>query len=86
MTGPEHYLEAERLVDGLAEWTGAITDLNPVTPDETTEAAIVSTIAQVHATLALAAAVASTNVASPDGPESLADRDYRGWGEAVGVQ
>lgn len=61
MTGPDHYREAERLLDGYmrGELTGAVCE-----------------IAQVHATLALAAATA------------LAGRygDVGAWGEAAGAR
>ena len=50
MTGPEHYREAERLVQGL------MTDSGAVYVEEGNEQVIA--IAQVHATLALAAATA----------------------------
>lgn len=48
MTGPEHYRTAERLLDGIKTRGGAV-----VVEDGTAE--VVAT-AQVHATLALAAA------------------------------
>jgi hypothetical protein len=58
MTGPEHYAEAERLL--------AVADRNTrgVTYDQ--EWALTLTAAQVHATLALAAATA-VGTAGPDG-------------------
>lgn len=58
MDGPRHYREAERLIGGQRHHGhGHITDL---VPDATTVAA-----AQVHATLALAAATAEIIEAEP---------------------
>ena len=65
MTGPEHYREAERL---LAE------DVDYSTPDDT---ALVLAHAQVHATLALAAATAADQATAYDGDEGYART--RGW-------
>lgn len=51
MTGPEHYREAERLVSGAQN----VVDVAPIDGLTRTECAA---LAQVHATLALAAAQA----------------------------
>ena len=61
MTGPEHYREAERLLD-------LSTADNPVTAAE----------AQVHATLALAAATAISSTCMPGA-------DWDAWQQAAGV-
>lgn len=53
MTGPEHYAEAERLLD-------------QVLPDGDTDGQVVMHLrAQVHATLALAAATVATRAIGP---------------------
>lgn len=64
MTGPEHYLEAERLL--------AIEATIPANNDETNPAAM-QTIAEahIHATLALAAATALTIGHEDDVAETL---------------
>lgn len=67
MTGPEHYREAERLLEGCKNSHGAL-----VIEDGTAE---VLKAAQVHATLALAAATALNR---PDG-EGMVREDYREW-------
>lgn len=51
MTGPEHYLEAERLLAGAQN----VMEVAPIDGLTNTECA---TLAQVHATLALVAATA----------------------------
>jgi hypothetical protein len=78
MTGPEHYREAERLIKGLTTDTGA------VYVEDGNEQALA--LAQVHATLALAAA---TSMSAPlDGePETgLPQRDAEAWYQAAGVK
>lgn len=71
MTGPEHYREAERLLD-VAEstyWEG---------PDSRVEFAQASlAAAQVHAMLALAAATAAGQATAYDGDEDHSRS--RGW-------
>ena len=67
MTGPEHYTEAEHLMAGLGDFSGA-------REDETNTVAL----AQVHATLALAAATASAGRMT--GPAAQA------WDKATGVK
>lgn len=69
MTGPEHYREAERL---LAE---AFDD------SETASAKEILAEAQVHATLALAAATA-LNVASGS---AMPDPDWLAWRDAASM-
>lgn len=60
MTGPEHYAVAERLLAELPEWR----------PETSTYANIVAS-AQVHATLALAAATAEPFVQRWAGDEDV---------------
>lgn len=62
MTGPEHYREAERLVGDAHHWSYG--DGN----DPAVGAALAAE-AQVHATLALAAATALTDPEAETGPE-----------------
>lgn len=54
MTGPEHYAEAGRLVEKAASAAGGL-----VHPDYAKDTEQFSALAQVHATLALAAATAA---------------------------
>lgn len=72
MTGPEHYRKAEELI-GKAAKHGDGTDRQA-----TTLAA-----AQVHATLALAAATA---MPATDSPGCRATYEYSAWNHACGVQ
>ena len=67
MTGPENYLEAERLLAGWSDLSGRRTGL---------VAEEVAAHAQVHATLALAAATALA-------AENL---DLRAWRDAAGTK
>lgn len=61
MTGPEHYLEAERLLIGAAETLG---NADERTADTDVEAAgIMYAAAQIHATLACAAVLAPADEA-----------------------
>lgn len=69
MKGPEHYREAERLIGGLKELAE---HAEQVQPSGEAYAAAVSQIlatAQVHATLALAAAIAYPAVKDYTGDE-----------------
>lgn len=75
MTGPEHYSEAERLIKGLKTDTGA------VYVEDGNEQVIA--LAQVHATLALAAATALNDNAADAGGLPL--EDFNAWAEAAGV-
>lgn len=74
-TGPEHYREAERLLD-LAS--------NALVEDHTVRANYCLAEAQVHATLALAAATA-LNDHDPNG-EGMPVADFRAWRETVSVE
>jgi hypothetical protein len=84
MTGPEHYLEAERLCDAYKQ---ATTDVDAMPADtayqfdnkafSATQARALLEKAQVHATLALAAATAADQANAYDGDE-LGARS-RGW-------
>ena len=67
MTGPEHYREAERLIRDADRVDGIIVMPNPQT----------LAAAQVHATLALAAAVV-------DGPAVMRPEDRDDWDRATG--
>lgn len=68
MTGPEHYLMAEQLLNGIA------VDDDPTSLDN---AAIA--VAHVHATLALAAASALN-----DTEGGMTNTDYRAWLDVAG--
>jgi len=68
-TGPQHYLEAERI---LGETT---IDLAPILISQQLLAA------QVHATLALAAAAALN-----DGDGGTSDEDYEAWRAVASVE
>lgn len=78
MTGPEHYLEAERLMKGCKNSYGAL-----VIEDGTAE---VLAAAQVHATLALAAATAMGSPVDGEGDSGLPPRDCKAWYDAAGVK
>jgi len=67
VNGPEHYREAERLL-GKAQGTGSISIKH---------AEAYAALAQVHATLALAAATAAGQATSYDGDENFSRS--RGW-------
>lgn len=75
MTGPEHYLEAERLLD-LASTT--------IPEDEPAQAAVTAR-AQVHATLALTAATAGLDAYNVDDQVATGRRadDSRAWHEVI---
>lgn len=72
MTGPEHYREAERLLAGAQN----VMDVAPVDGLTRTECA---ELAQVHATLALAAVTVHHMVST-----SVDDREE--WGKAIGSE
>jgi hypothetical protein len=75
MTGPEHYRTAEQLADKAHHFTygdGA----DPVT------GAALAAEAQVHATLALAAATALLPFCDPD--SGVEDFDLAAWRETAG--
>ncbi|RLU79266.1 hypothetical protein CTZ27_37110 [Streptomyces griseocarneus] len=67
MTGPEHYREAERLVRLASRHT------------ESSDALVLVTAAQVHATLALASATALTDAGGEGGMPIV---DYNAWADA----
>jgi hypothetical protein len=77
MTGPEHYREAERLIKGLK------TDSGAVYVEEGNEQ--VSALAQVHATLALAAATAMGAPVDQEADSGLPPQDAKAWNDAAGV-
>ncbi|MGW0131942.1 hypothetical protein [Streptomyces sp. NPDC003299] len=78
MTGPEHYREAERLAQSLKTPNGAIY-IEPGNEQ-------VSAIAQVHATLALAAATAMGAPVDGEADSGLPARDRTAWYEVAGVK
>jgi hypothetical protein len=65
MTGPEHYCEAERLQRHAAELAGSFEGTRAASKAERDNRAAVPTDAQVHATLALAAALGLSAGISP---------------------
>jgi len=71
MTGPEHYREAERLLAGAQN----VMDVAPVDGLTRTECA---ELAQVHATLSLAAAMAGQK-----GAAGMTHADDKAWANAV---
>ncbi|MEW2127065.1 hypothetical protein AB0891_25430 [Streptomyces sp. NPDC007259] len=75
MTGPEHYREAERHLSAASFTTGPIGDV--VHPKG---AAHHLAMAQVHATLALAAATALVD----ETPRSDSHSEYRAWSNVAG--
>ncbi|WP_086710277.1 hypothetical protein [Streptomyces antimycoticus] len=79
MTGPEHYREAERLLAVAAE------DSNTTFEGHNLEADRTIAEAQVHATLALAAATAMQ--AAVDGSEpGMGSGEFHEWYQAAGVK
>lgn len=77
MTGPEHYIEAERL---LAEASTDGADGTYFVRPESLAAA------QVHATLALAAATAMGAPVDSDNEGGMPPRDANAWWKVAGVQ
>lgn len=75
-TGPEHYREAERLLGGAQN----VMDIAPLDGLTRTECA---ELAQVHATLALAAATALNDHSHSEGGMPL--EDYDAWVKTAGV-
>ena len=71
MTGPEHYAEAERLLGIVSEAVAEPGDV-PLNKQIVAEA-------QVHATLALAAATAMAAA------ETMDSRDFKAWDTVAGV-
>lgn len=76
MTGPENYLRAEELLDAVASTNSVSSELSQV---------VMVQIAQVHATLALAAATAMA-ACIDDGITAMATEDFRAWDRVAGVQ
>ncbi|MFL4904630.1 hypothetical protein ACJ6WF_15950 [Streptomyces sp. MMS24-I2-30] len=72
MNGPEHYTRAEQLLREVRDGH-----------QEGTDVAAILASAQVHATLALAAATALNDNAADAGGLPL--EDFRAWAEAAGV-
>ena len=82
MTGPEHYLEAERL---LAELKRARCSVTKTVSPQTVQNLLAE--AQVHATLALAAATAlGLPAGHTENWAAMPDADARAWGKAAGEQ
>jgi hypothetical protein len=82
MTGPEHYREAERILAFIAARKRPMNGQTMPNGQVLAEMAIIDSDireAQVHATLALAAATAQ-NIRR----NGAADIDIRGWNEALG--
>lgn len=80
MTGPEHYAEAERLMVRLAEIS------NTPGPVDRKATLVISSVAQVHATLALAAATAMGAGRADTENGAMDAVDFRAWDEVAGVQ
>jgi hypothetical protein len=74
MTGPEHYARAERLIAGVT-MDGTHPDSSAIIRNDEPETIAA---AQVHATLALAAATALK-----DGDEGMGSSDYNAWVDAA---
>ncbi|WAL93931.1 hypothetical protein [Streptomyces sp. Je 1-369] len=77
-TGPEHYLEAERILATCTTDSGAL-----VLDDGTAE---VLAAAQVRATLALAAATAMGAPLDGEADSGLPHRDAQAWWDVAGVK
>lgn len=73
MTGPEHYRKAEDLLRLAAE------------TEDVKLAADAQQAAQVHATLALAAATAMASFRHTDGVIGMSKEDFELWNEACGA-
>lgn len=79
MTGPEHYREAERLVAMAHHWTYG-------DGGDPSVGAALATEAQVHATLALAAATAMAAPVDQEPDTGMPPADVKAWCEAAGVK
>jgi len=78
LNGPEHYREAERLQRHAAELVGTFEGARSATPAEQAHRAAVLADAQIHATLALAAAIGmSASLPNPEAAE---------WRKAAGIR
>ena len=82
MTGPEHYREAERLAEQADEWLDADHGwkASMSTSERLERRAADLAAAQVHATLALAAATALSTV-TDEAPMA----EFDAWSEVAGV-
>lgn len=80
MNGPEHFVEAERLLKScqLQGFGPGEAEQYPAREDGVDSIGNALTAAQVHATLALAAATALTGGGLPDA-------EYRAWNDVAGV-
>lgn len=79
MTGPEHYKEAERLLNGAQEMADELeADVVPTT-EHFVALTTMATLAQAHATLALAAASAE-NIRN----NGAVKAQVTGWAAAIG--
>lgn len=92
MTGPEHYREAERVLAAIAparaRWDGDLTDVVDTEAEQVLPFGLWSlnlAYAQVHATLALAAATGTRGVVEP-GSGDRSPADDEAWYEAAGVR
>lgn len=91
MTGPEHYVEAEKHASLVAELMDKLNEANErgITlpagiSDQARQAAMLALErGQLHATLALAAATAMA-ANTPGG--QMEARDFRAWDNVAGVQ
>ncbi|MBC9729892.1 hypothetical protein [Streptomyces sp. TRM68367] len=85
MTGPDHYREAERLTRQAGTWMDADTGWKAHLPTSERLAHRMADLAeaQVHATLANAAATALNDNATDEGGMPL--EDYDAWREVAGV-
>lgn len=78
MTGPEHYREAERLLEAAkADWRDASSDHVAAALAES-RVLVALTAAQVHAKLALAAATAIPAVVAYYGDDQNTTREWAG--------
>ncbi|MFE1849925.1 hypothetical protein [Streptomyces sp. NPDC059489] len=74
MTGPEHYTRAEQLLREVRDGH-----------QEGSDVAAILTAAQVHATLALAAATAMGAPVDGEADSGLPPQDAKAWNKAAGV-
>lgn len=75
MNGPEHYSRAEQLLREVRDGH-----------QEGTDVAAILAAAQVHATLANAAAIAMGSPVDGEGDSGLPPRDCKAWYDAAGVK
>lgn len=84
MTGPGHYQEAERLLDSCRLYVDGESEIYPERENGVDTCGNALAAAQVHATLALAAATA-LGLGRADDHGMLAD-DANAWQNAAGVE